>query len=153
MRYEAVDLNEIRDNGLHLVEANCEETGAGDIDCIAWDKYQIMAEVGALLCFAMYDGDKMVGYAAFVVSVNLKNVLRISAHNDLIYVSPSHRTKALTFCAFMERFLAGEGVHDVHYSLPEGHRFGLALCHLGFKRSEVIYKKELNQWQKQQRQP
>jgi hypothetical protein len=59
-----------------------------------WDVYQQAQRAGHLFCLAAFVDDVMVGYSVTFVTQHLHYGLMTYAQNDVLFVSPPHRSTA-----------------------------------------------------------
>ena len=56
-----------------------------------YDRYEAMEKAGILICLGAFDGDRLVGYAASIVSPHLHYADLVTASNDIIFLLPEYR--------------------------------------------------------------
>lgn len=110
-----------------------------------WERYFALESMRMLRCYAARDaaaGDKLVGYAIFLVHSNLHYSTSIWAFEDLYWLSPEYRT-GMTGYKWMKYFLTEiEKVADkVVMGTKTKLETGVLLKRLGYKHFENLYSK------------
>ena len=104
---------DVWDEALELIQANHEETGAGDGEEFKPDRarYEQFWEINLIRAFtARWEGG-LVGYALFFVTPHLHYPKLLTAQQDVLYVVPKFRGRgALRFIRWMDDELRNEGV-------------------------------------------
>jgi hypothetical protein len=137
------------DEVLHFFERHRDEASNFkelelDVDI---DRVAAMQNDGSILCFAMRDNGKVVGYCMDLLSKSFHYKDCLLAITDVYYIVPEYRLYSLEFFRFIESVEKELGVYArlMGYSMAfEGHeRVGAFFKRLGYSDMEKILLKRL----------
>jgi len=98
------------DDGLHaIVEKHWHEVGVHKEDVplsVDYEKYRTLEAQGILKLISARQGDRLVGYASFLVLPHLHYSRTLHALNDAIFVDPAVRGAGIKLIREAERGLA-----------------------------------------------
>jgi GNAT superfamily N-acetyltransferase len=141
------------DDGLHaIVEKHWHEVGVHKEDvplAVDYDKYRALEAQGILKLMAARQGERLVGYASFIVMPHLHYSRTLHALNDAIFVDPSVRGAGIRLIREAERGLAEmarPGCVRIVYHVKEHVEaargtLGGVFRHLGYGAFETSYDK------------
>lgn len=120
-----------------------EEIG-GHIPDIDWGRYQTLDFNRSLKIYTARDGDKLIGYASFILDNYIHDRDMLVARNTAIYVSPDCRKKntGIKFMQYSIDALFGFGVQRVYMSVKPKRDYSKSLERLGFKLEETVYSRD-----------
>ena len=96
--------------------------------------------IGNTLCTTVRDGDKLVGYSVEFIGANMHYKGKVTAHNDMIYLSPEYRHLGLLkkLITFIRDELRGEA--DLHLiNLKTNHPCKAMMQELGYENQEITW--------------
>lgn len=135
---------QVKEEMLEMTKAHHEEVNlfnqALNID---WETYIESESTGNYILFTYRNGQKLVGYAGFVVYNHSHHVDKLHARLDILYVDPSIRGEGLQFMGDYEKMLKRHGVSFIHKSIPLQNDWGKILEFKGYDKLEVTYVKEI----------
>lgn len=110
-----------------------------------WDAYQKMEAQGFTRAFTARDGDKLVGYAVFVVTTALHYKDHLFACNDIFYLHPEYRKGFVGYKLLKNAmgWLKDDGVTKVHFNTKVHKPLDALFERLGCTLIENIYAKVL----------
>lgn len=114
---------------------------------VDWAVYQQVEDIGQVRIFTVRKDGVLVGYAAFFVRTNLHYRDSMQAANDVIFISPEHRSGRIgvNLVRFAEAALREEGVQLIAYHAKLAHpTLGLLLQHTGYTPGETVFTKRLD---------
>lgn len=101
------------DDALELIQANHEETGAGDGEEFKPDRarYEKFSELDLIRVFTARWEGRLIGYCLFFVTPHLYYPALLTAQQDVLYVQPAFRGRgALRFIRWIDTTLENEAV-------------------------------------------
>ncbi len=140
---------EVFDEALPLVLAHYQEIATWhdiplDPDLAA---YAEVERAGMLRTYCARNAyGQLVGYAVFLVRHNLHYRQSKQALQDVLYLDPAYRGRALglRFIRWCDEQLAAEGVQVVYQHVKRAHDFGPLLERLGYQPLETTYARRLD---------
>lgn len=112
-----------------------------------WDRYGQLAVAGVLLAIAAWEGPRMVGYSANVITNHLHYRDLVVCQNDVLFVAQSHRKSSvgLRLMRETERLAAERGAKLVLWHAKPETTLDRMLGRegSGYSVQDIIYAKEL----------
>jgi predicted acetyltransferase len=105
-----------------------------------YDRYLSLESKENLKTYLLKDGNKLVGYAVFLISPMLHYKSTICAANDILYISKEHR-KGMTgvkFIKYCEQKLKEEGVNKITWHIKLSLDFSKLLARMGYIQEDII---------------
>ena len=132
------------DEFLPLVVDHCKEIGQEAPD-LNQEVLLMLEESGQLRCYTVRDEGVAVGYAIYLLEMNVMQQTRLIAKDVGLFLEKSHRggITAVRLLKFAEVSMMGEGVAEVFQSIPADSPVGDLLLRLGYHRIEEVYTKTL----------
>jgi GNAT superfamily N-acetyltransferase len=146
--YQEELLSEVRDESLPLLKHHWEEI-ALDRDTVPlepdWGRYKLLEDAGILKVLTVRHDGNLIGYAAYLVNINLHYMSQTDAIADVLYVTPEHRKSmiGLTLLSKSEEMLKPLGVTRIIQHTKLNNSIGPVLERAGYKAFEMLYAKRL----------
>lgn len=109
------------------------------------EQYHMLEQAGRLFAVLAYDGDEMIGYSVNILSVNLHYSSLLMAHNDVLFVKPTHRAGRL-FMRMRDATIAEarrRGARLMLWHAKEGTPLAAILPRMGCSVQDIILSEEL----------
>ena len=115
-----------------------EISGAPDID---EEAYRLLDGGGHLVAVTAREGEKLAGYAVYVIAPNLHYRHRITAEADVFYLAPEYRAglAGLRLMQAAERECIRAGAHIIQNKVKLAHDCGRLFERMGYEPSEKLY--------------
>jgi len=101
--------------------------------------YQLAEEADILRIYTVRENNRLIGYCVFVITDHAHHKDLRMASQDVIYISPNHRSCGLRLLRYTEERLKEEGVNGIMQSAPVISRLGPVLERLGYDKMETNY--------------
>lgn len=134
------------DEALPLLKSHWEEIAHyKDIPLEPDYEFYVAAEnAGFLRTYtARSESGELIGYAVYVVRHALHYKSSIQAHQDILFISKSHRGTGGRFILWCDEQLKAEGVQTVYHHVKASHNFGRLLERFGYNVIDIIYGRRL----------
>lgn len=142
MQYECVPFHKIGHEIAKNVVSHYEDVKkkegllSPDVD---WKGYIELSDAGQCVAFIAKDGDKLVGYAVFVISNDMNHKSVIEASNTALFVNKEYRTKITKdFMKFAHDKLLESGLSRISYMVNDD-RLGRLLQSAGLKNTHKLW--------------
>ena len=127
-------IQDIKSELMELLLAHKEEVSLFGADIPLdpdWDTYQILEDRGVLSLFTARIDSRIIGYYAAFITRHLHYNIKI-ATNDVLYMVPNYRGKALKFFRIVETCLKTEGVQYITFNMKPHVDFSKFAEYMGF---------------------
>ena len=146
IRYTEESFEELYPLVQEYVQAHWEEVSslpefAPDVDV---DLFTALQNSGALLCFAAWDGDKLIGYVAdFVKNHPHYKTVKV-AQCDVYFIDPKYRAKcAIGLTKFVEKVEKEIGIYSRITRSKKANNAGAFFKAMGYDEAEIAWMKRL----------
>lgn len=128
-----------------LFSANQKETGWNkdlEIDPV-YEAFYKLEDKRALKFFTIrMSGDKLIGYALFIIGTDLRVKSKKRADQQMVYVDPEHRGIGVSFMRYQDHALKEDGV-DIVWRQMKPHKSNFkAFQKMGYTFQEYVFSKE-----------
>jgi GNAT superfamily N-acetyltransferase len=109
-----------------------------DVD---YDRYRELDAAGRLLCLAAFDCDRLIGYAAWILTFHLHYRQCLMGANDVIFVLPEYRSRSTAGVRLIresERYLKQLEVHRIIMHVKPAKDWTAILTRMGYEQEEII---------------
>jgi len=110
-----------------------------------YKKYNTLQDLGMLWCLGVYDDEKLIGYAVFIVSTHLHYASAKHAMEDLYWIDEEYRKGFTGVRLFkeIENGLKQIGVQKIILGTKTKADVGRIFERLGYKQFECLYGKAI----------
>lgn len=113
-------------------------------------QYEIFQKSGMLRVFTAREGERLVGYSLYFVSMAPHYKGSKQAVQDILFMDAEFRkgSNGIRFIRYCDDWLRTEGVQVTYQSTTmQGMDFGIVLERLGYRPLETLYARRLDQWE------
>lgn len=145
MQIDFVSLNDVFDEVSKFIEQHREEIEKDVLKSellIDYETFKEVAQSGQAMTVILRHEQKIVGFSAFYLSRNPRNVKEFEATNHGVFVEKEFRRKyGLRILEDADKFLARLGVIEISY-INDNDAFGRLLSKIGYKVKFKIWSKK-----------
>ena len=113
LTYKIEDMIEGKE-ALSIIVKECwDEVDQMNTECDVdpdWEQYEQMNNAGMIRYYTVYDGDELVGFAIFIISLSLHVKGKYIASSDVIYLKKPYRGKGAEFINLIQEDLREQKV-------------------------------------------
>lgn len=110
------------------------------------DRYNLLEQNGSIVCFTARKESSLIGYAIYIVSINLHYSDSLQALQDVLFIRTSERKGGvgIGLIRYADKGLKKMGVQIVYQHVKVAHDFGPLLERLGYTFVERVFSKRLD---------
>jgi len=108
-------------------------------------KYKEAERIGIFSCLGLYDGEKLIGYSAIIITNNWHYSDLIQAYSDVLYVHPDYRNKVwgVKLIKATQKMAKDKGAGIIFFHGKPNTVFESIMPRLGYSTQDIVFGKEL----------